>query len=94
VKIFNWDNEKNERLKLKRGVSFEGVFFCIENDQLLDILEHPNQKKYKEQKVYVVAIDNYAYIVPFVDYDNERFLITIFHSMKYTKIYFDKEKKK
>lgn len=94
MKIFNWDNEKNEKLKLERGISFEEIVFCIENDQLLDILEHPNQKKYKGQKVYVVAVGDYAYIVPFIDYNNERYLITAFPSRKYTKIYFDKEKKK
>ena len=42
---------------------------------------------YKGQRMYVVAIDNYAYIVPFVDDENERFLKTIFPSRKYTKIY-------
>ncbi len=94
MKTFNWDNEKNEKLKSEREVSFEEVVFCIENDQLLDVLEHPNQKKYRGQKVYVVAINDYAYIVPFVDYENERFLKTIFPSRKYTKLYIDKEKKK
>ena len=94
MKTFNWDNEKNEKLKLERGVSFEEVVFCIENDQLLDVLEHPNQKKYTGQKVYVVAIDNYAYLVPFVDHNNERYLITVFPSRKYTKKYLGKEKKK
>ena len=94
MKTFNWDNEKNEKLKLERGVSFEEVVFCIEKGQLLDILEHPNQKKYRSQKVYVVAINDYAYIVPFVDYENERFLKTVFPSRKYTKLYIDKEKKK
>ena len=79
---------------MERGVSFEEVVFCIENDLLLDVLEHPDQNKYKGQKVYVVAIDNYAYIVPFVDHNDERFLITVFPSRKYTKIYLDKEKKK
>ena len=90
MKLFNWDNEKNEKLKKERGVSFEKVLFCIKNDQLLDVIEHPNQKMYKGQRMYVVAIDNYAYIVPFVDDGDERFLKTIFPSRKYTKIYLGK----
>ena len=93
MKTFNWDNEKNEKLKLERSVSFEEVVFCIEKGQLLDVLEHPNQKKYKGEKVYVVEIKDYAYIVPFIDYENERFLKTIFPSRKYTKLYINKEKK-
>ncbi len=36
--------------------------------------------------MYVVAINNYAYIVPFIDSENERFLKTIFPSRKYTSI--------
>lgn len=91
MKSFNWDSEKNEILKKKRGVSFEHVVFAIENDQLLDVLEHPNPEKYKGQKLYVVEIANYAYIVPFVDQGDERILKTIFPSKKYTKLYLGKE---
>jgi len=93
VKIFNWDNDKNEKLKIERGVSFEQVVFCIENKQLLDIIEHPDKEKYREQKMYVVIIDKYAYIVTFVDKNNERFLKTVFPSRKYTKFYLKRENK-
>ena len=92
MRIFNWNSEKNERLKRERDVSFEEVIFCIEKGQLLDVLEHPDPERHGRQKLYVVAIDNYAYIVPFVDYDNERFLKTIFPSRKYTKLYLREEK--
>jgi hypothetical protein len=40
----------------------------------------------------VVEIENYAYIVPFVDHGDERTLKTIFPSRKYTKLYLDKER--
>lgn len=93
MKIFNWDNDKNERLKVERSVSFEKVVFCIENEQLPDIIEHPDKKKYKGQKMYVVKIDDYAYIVPFVDKNSERFLKTVFPSRKYTKLYLERENK-
>ena len=92
MKTFNWDNKKNERLRIERGVSFEEVVFCIENGQILDVIEHPNKEKYKGQRMYVVAINNYAYIVPFIDGENERFLKTIFPSRKYTKLYLNKGK--
>lgn len=93
MKTFNWDNEKNEKLKKERSVSFEQIVFCTKNDHLLDVIEHPNKEKYKGQKMYVVKIDDYACIVPFVDNDNEKFLKTIFPSRKYTKLYIEKEKK-
>ena len=82
--IFNWDNRKNEQLKKARGVSFEQIVFLIENDFVLDILEHPNKKKYGNQRVYIVNIDDYAYAVPFEDKGDERILKTIFPSRKYT----------
>jgi len=44
MKIFNWSKEKNIWLKKNRGISFEDVLFYLENDGLLDDLEHPNKK--------------------------------------------------
>ena len=79
-------------LKRERDVSFEQVVFSIETGQILDVLEHPNPAKYKGQRLYVIEIENYAYIVPFEDRGNERFLKTIFPSRRYTKLYLKKEK--
>ncbi len=90
--IFNWDEEKNKELQIERGVSFEEVVLAIEDGRLLDVLEHPNQEKYGGQKLYVVAVNRYAYIVPFLDSGTERFLKTIFPSRKYTRTYLRKEK--
>ncbi len=85
--IFNWDNKKNEQLKKERGVSFEQIVFLIENDCVLDILEHPNKKQYGGQRIYIINIDNYAYAVPCEDKGEERILKTIFPSRKYTLEY-------
>jgi uncharacterized DUF497 family protein len=92
--IFNWDNKKNEQLKKERGVSFEQIVFLIENDFVLDILEHPNKKKYGSQRVYIMNIDNYAYAVPFEERRQERILKTIFPSRKYTPEYLRKRGEK
>ena len=91
MKTFNWDTEKNLKLKAERGISFEEVLLCIENGQVVDILEHPNQPQYAGQRLYVIIINEYAYIVPFVDQGDERFLKTIFPIRKYTKMYLQKE---
>ncbi len=92
MKSFNWDADKNKLLKKNRGVSFEQVVFAIEEGKLLDVLEHPDPGKYEGQRLYVVEIDNYAYVVPFEDRENERYLKTIFPSRKYTSIYLPREK--
>ena len=93
MKPFFWDEDKNKWLKLERGVSFEQVVFGIENGKLLDIIRHPNPNKYRGQRVYVIQIESYVYMVPYVESDDVIFLKTIFPSRKYTKIYLSKEKK-
>jgi len=87
MKYFSWNEAKNELLKEERQVSFEDVVFYIEQGFLLDVLEHPNQEKYKGQKIFVVQIDDYAYLVPFIENDLEIFLKTIIPSRKATKKY-------
>lgn len=87
MKLFGWDSDKNERLKRERGVSFEDVVFHIERGDLLDILEHPNQERYQGQRILVVLIEDYAYLVPFVESNDEVFLKTIIPSRKATKRY-------
>lgn len=84
---FDWNEEKNKLLKEKRNISFEEIVFAIANEQLLDILEHPNKSKYPNQKLLIVEVLNYAYVVPFVDNDETYFLKTIYPSRKATKSY-------
>jgi hypothetical protein len=87
MKYFSWNEEKNELLKEERQISFDDVVFYIEQGFLLDVLEHPNQEKYKGQKIFVVEIDEYAYLIPFIEDEREIFLKTIIPSRKATRKY-------
>jgi uncharacterized DUF497 family protein len=87
VKHYSWNNEKNRQLKAERKVSFEEVVFCIERARLLDIVEHPNQERYGGQRIFIVNIRDYAYLVPFVETEREIFLKTVIPSRKATKKY-------
>jgi len=87
MKYFSWSEEKNELLKAERQISFEDVAFYIEMGFLLDVLENPNQEKYKGQKIFVVQIEDYVYLVPFIEDNHEVFLKTIIPSRKATKNY-------
>ena len=87
MKYFSWNNEKNQLLKSERNVSFEEVVFHIEKQHVLDIIQHPNQERYKGQKIFIINIDNYAYLVPFVESEREIFLKTIIPSRKATRQY-------
>lgn len=87
MKPINWSTEKNIRLKLERGVSFEEVLAAMAHGALLDVVVHPNKEQYPNQRMYVVRIRGYAYLVPFVETDKEIFLKTIIPSRVATRKY-------
>lgn len=85
--VFSWNDDKNQLLQEQRGVGFEEVLFQIETGGLLEVLEHPNQEMYPGQRIFVVRIRDYAYLVPFVESESEIFLKTIIPSRKATRTY-------
>ena len=89
MKLFRWAHAKNEWLKAQRGVSFEEIVLAIEANGLRDVLEHPNAARYPRQQIFVVALDGYAYLVPFVTEDAHYFLKTIIPSRKATRKYIE-----
>lgn len=92
MKIFRWNNEKNEWLKENRGVCFEQIVILMEREEVIEVLEHPNQDKYPGQKIAIVEIDDYAYLIPYVQEGDEIFLKTIIPSRKATNKYVGVEK--
>ena len=87
MKPFRWNHEKNETLKIERGISFEIITLAIEADGLLDVLRHPNTEKYPNQSVLVVAFNDYVYLVPFIEEPDYFFLKTVIPSRKATRDY-------
>lgn len=92
MRYYFWNNEKNRQLKAERNVSFEEVVFYVERGQLLDDVEHPNQERYGGQRIFVVNIRDYAYLVPFVETEREIFLKTVIPSGKATRDYLKGDK--
>jgi len=90
VKPFFWEPEKNEWLKRERGISFERAVLHIEQGDLLDILEHPNPQKYPGQRILVVRLEDYVYLVPCLELEDGVLLNTIFPSRKLTTQYLRK----
>ena len=84
---YKWNKEKNERLKTERGISFEQITMHVERGDLLDIVTDPNRSKYPNQQVLVVEINNYIYLVPFIENENGKFLKTIIPSRNATRDY-------
>jgi uncharacterized DUF497 family protein len=88
MKTFNWSTEKSLILKQSRGICLEDIIFHIEKGDVLDDFVPPNQKRYRGQRIMVVGIDDYAYLVPYVENEDELFLKTIISSRKATEKYF------
>ncbi len=84
--VFEWNDEKNQFLKVERNVSFEDVILSLNNGKLLDIVSNSSSGR-KGQYCLVVDIGNYAHIVPFVKHEAAFFLKTIYPSRKQTKKY-------
>ena len=93
LKPIRWGEEKNRKLMEERGVCFEDVVLKIEMGEILDILDHPNKERYPGQRIFVVEIEGYAYLVPFVETEEEVFLKTIIPSRKATKKYLRRKKR-
>ncbi len=87
MKPFRWSHEKNAQLKAERDISFEEIVLAIEADGLLDIVTHSNPGKYPNQRMFIVAIEQYAYLVPFVEEADCYFLKTVIPNRKATRDY-------
>ena len=87
MKVFKWNVEKNELLARKRDITFEEIVNRISAGAQVIEIDHPNQERYPDQKIMIVDLDGYAYMVPFVQDGDEYFLKTIIPSKKATRKY-------
>ena len=92
MKRFNWNSDKNQQLIRDRGVSFEDVVFFLLQGDILDNVKHPNPEKYPGQRIFVLNIDDYVHLVPYIESSEEIFLKTIIPSRKATKEYLGEKK--
>jgi uncharacterized DUF497 family protein len=91
MKPFRWSSDKNKLLKQERGVCFEEITVAVEAGGLLELVPHPNPAKYPRQKIMVVELAGYAFLVPFVEQDDHFFLKAIIPSRKATRDFILKE---
>ena len=88
-----FSEEKNLILKATRKIDFEDVIEAIRRGKQLADVEHIS-KSYSNQRLLVVEIDKYAFVVPYVIDKKRRklFLKTVYASRKLTKKYIENEK--
>lgn len=87
VMSFEWDPDKNEWLKRERNISFEEIIFHLAQGDIWRVSKHPDQNRYPGQQINFVVVEDYVYLVPFVETDNYKFLKTVIPSRKATKMY-------
>lgn len=54
-------------MQIEIGGCFEDVVVCLMNNKILDIMAHPNEDKYPNQRIFIIDIEDCAYLVPFVE---------------------------
>jgi predicted DNA binding CopG/RHH family protein len=87
MKSIEWSKEKDAWLKETRGIGFQNAADIIRNNKLVDVINNPNQKKYPLQRIYVMEIRKYIWMVTFVEDEEKIFLKIIYQSRKYMKKY-------
>jgi uncharacterized DUF497 family protein len=87
MKLFDWDEEKNQRLKAERGISFDEIVLHIVIGNLVDIVLNKNQKRYPGQRIFAINIEGYIYLVPFDETESTIMLRTIIPSRQATRTY-------
>ena len=84
-----WDKNKNEWLILNRKISFEEISDKILNGDYLEMFENPTKEN---QLYFIMNINNYTWIVPFlINQNNQIVLKTAFPSRKFHKKYGGKD---
>jgi len=83
--MFDWADEKDAKLRKERGIGFQEIVFHVERGELLLVGPHPNAQNYPRQKIMYVKVEDYVYMVPFVESGGKCFLKTIIPSRKATK---------
>lgn len=94
MKTFRWDAEKNALLLRERGITFEEIVQKIASGSMVIETDHPNPSRYPSQKILIVDVEGYAYLVPCVISEDECFLKTIIPSRQATKKYLETKNEK
>ena len=88
-----WNIEKERQLQAndtRNGITFADCAVAIADDRILEVQQHPTLA---HQRLAILNIENYAYVVPFVvEEDGTWFLKTVYPSRKYTTLYLGKNK--
>lgn len=82
----NFSEEKNQLLKATRGIGFDEVIQHLKDGDLLADKIHVAKGR-SHQRLYVVKVGDYAYVIPYVInlQSREIYLKTVYPSRRFTK---------
>ena len=80
---FIFDEKKNQILFEQRGLTFEEAIEVIANDGILLDFKHPNAEQYPNQRIMVIAMENYPHCIPYVMDGEQVVLKTIFKDRRF-----------
>jgi hypothetical protein len=89
IQAIRWSVEKDQLLRsdpTRGGIGLVECAVAIEEGRILDDLPNPVREG---QRILVLEIDDYAYVVPYVTDGDTIFLKTMFPSRKHTAHYLD-----
>jgi len=87
-----WNIKKAKVLQtneVRNRIGFEDCVIAIQEGRVLDDLPHPTRQN---QRILVLEINDYAYVVPYVVEDEGIFLKTVFPSRKHHAKYLGNKK--
>lgn len=76
---------------LRNNIGFEECVVAIEEGRVLADIANPSSR-FPNQRIMILHIKDYAYVVPYVESDEEIFLKTVFPSRKHTATYLTEPK--
>lgn len=82
MKKIEWNEEKEAWLIANRSISFALIANKILAGDILDVIDNP---RYKNQRIFIIEINNYIYCAPFVEDNQKIFLKTVYANRKLNK---------
>ena len=81
-----WNEEKNSLLLEQYGVGFGDVVLAMRAGHIVTSKSHPNRDRYPNQSIMVLWINDYPYVVPYIEDENSVFLKTLYPSRKWKRL--------
>ena len=81
-----WNEQKGQQLRRRHGMGFEEIIIAIDQNKVIIDREHLDPK-YSHQRKLIVEINNYAYVVPYVENTEHIFLKSFYLSRAATPQY-------